>query len=359
MLRSLLSILFLSATMSHPAKADQPEINAEMRFDYVQSKNEPKSEENSRESYFANIYPRVEFNGEINDKTSYVIRYNFYQSEGPSADTYITTRDQTASNLEYFYINHELSDSISFKAGKIFAFAGSQEWNYSEIDNYYYSRIASHIPLFYQTGLELGYGMADQWFGVQVLNGPVGEAKQKEKDFAKALAYYGSFAEGTVKPIITYSLYPRQSTTIEGQTTDQTTDIQWGVGSRIELSQFEIDIEYGSFVQAAYTTTDDNGGAIDQAKLEWRSVMALLRWRSETLGLAPFVKASIEHRYVDNDHSNKYLDYAFGSEFSPDDSILRYHAVYIKRNDEDLLTTNQSDSSTTSQELRIGTTLKF
>ncbi|MFW7378423.1 MAG: hypothetical protein ACOH5I_06435 [Oligoflexus sp.] len=359
MVRLFLLSSLLLALSTNQAAAKQSEISAEMRFDYVQSKTDPASGEVSSESYFANIYPRVQITGALNDRTSYNIRYNFYQSEGRSADTYITTRDLTASNLEYFYINHQLADSLSFKAGKIFAFAGSQEWNYSEIDNYYYSRVANNIPLFYQTGLELGYSLGDQWFGVQFLNGAVGAAEQRENDFAKTFAYYGSFADNLINPILTYSLYPRQSVAIDNQMTSQTQDHQWGAGARINVSQFEIDLEYGNFIKEAHVEANAAGDAINQSEQEWRSVITQIRWRSKTLGLAPFVKVSIENRYDDGDHSHEYLDYALGSEFTPEDSTIRYHAVYIKRNDDAVNATNQADTTTTSQELRIGTSLTF
>lgn len=113
---------------------------------------------------FENGFTALGISGKVHEKVSFQFRNRF------NKDSDIQTLDRLGSNIELAYINVQTSPRLNLLLGKMFAFYGGYEYEFSARDIMEYNDIYGNA-LAYVTGAGITYQASDDHkFGFQVLN---------------------------------------------------------------------------------------------------------------------------------------------------------------------------------------------
>ncbi len=113
---------------------------------------------------FKNGYTALGISGKLHEKVNFHFRDRF------NKDGNVQTLDNLASNIELAYLDIQASPSLNILLGKMSAFYGGYEYEFSAMDILEYNDIHNNT-LAYVTGAGITYKTSNrQQFGVQVLN---------------------------------------------------------------------------------------------------------------------------------------------------------------------------------------------
>lgn len=160
---------------------------------------------------FNNGFTALGISGKVHDRVNFRFRNRFNKGGD------VQTLDQLGSNIELAYINVKASPSLDVVAGKMFAFYGGYEYEYSAMEILEYNDIHNNV-LAYVTGAGITYhAFENHNFGFQILNsrtmhyqdlyGDVVAQDIQEPDWPVAVVgnWRGSFFDGKLQTIYSVS----------------------------------------------------------------------------------------------------------------------------------------------------------
>ncbi|WP_121666587.1 porin [Mesonia aquimarina] len=113
---------------------------------------------------FQNGFTALGISGKLHEKVDFRFRNRFNRG------TDVQTLDQLGSNIELAYINVKVNESFNLLLGKMFAFYGGNQYQFSAMDVLEYNDIQSNV-LAYVTGAGVTHQAAENHnFGLQILN---------------------------------------------------------------------------------------------------------------------------------------------------------------------------------------------
>lgn len=113
---------------------------------------------------FQNGHTALGISGKLHER----VNFNFRNRFNKGGD--VQTLDQLGSNIELAYVNVEASPGLNILLGKMFAFYGGYEYEFSALDVLEYNDIYNNA-LAYVTGAGMNYqAFTNHKFGLQVLN---------------------------------------------------------------------------------------------------------------------------------------------------------------------------------------------
>ena len=161
---------------------------------------------------FENGFTALGISAKINDRLSFRFRNRFNNTSD------VQTLDRLGSNIELAYVDYKASPSINIVMGKMFAYYGGYEYEFSALDILEYNDIYGNA-LAYVTGAGINYMPGENHkFGLQVLNsrtmhyndlyGDIAEDNNiQEPDWPLAVVgnWRGSFFDGKLQTIYSAS----------------------------------------------------------------------------------------------------------------------------------------------------------
>ena len=160
---------------------------------------------------FENGFTALGITAKINDRLSFQFRNRFNNT----AD--VQSLDRLGSNIELAYINYKASPKLNLVVGKMFAYYGGYEYEFSALEILEYNDIYGNA-LAYVTGAGITYRpVEDHQFGFQVLNsrtvhyddlyGDTAAEGIEEPDWPVAVVgnWRGSFFDGKLQTIYSAS----------------------------------------------------------------------------------------------------------------------------------------------------------
>jgi hypothetical protein len=203
---------------------------------------------------FTSQYLRLNFTGDITEKTSYRVRFRLDRALDPGSNI-----DGTGVGVNYAYIDHTLTNDFKVRFGKqYFAGACGREGDYSGADVYRYS-LTCNINPFYREGLAILPKYGDQSFVLSVVNSG-SEANQSGLGFGAT--WYGSFLGGLIKPIFTFVALPTtKQVDLTGAVSERSsTNTYIATGVQYAGNNFLIDLDYmiATIEDRSGTSSDEN-----------------------------------------------------------------------------------------------------
>lgn len=210
---------------------------------------------------FKSNYLRLNFKGDLTEKTSYRVRFRLDKTLDSSGNI-----DGTGAGVNYAYLDYKLNDNLKFRVGKqYFAGACGREGDYSGADVYRYSLTCNQNP-FYRTGVSLQPKFGDQNLVLSVVN-PGNEASQN--DLGYSATWYGDLMGGTIKPIVSYIAMP--STETNNTNKYLATGVQYnGANLNVDLDYMTANLENqgASGADKDYKTIALNGRILKNSKIQ-------------------------------------------------------------------------------------------
>lgn len=299
---------------------------------------------------------RMVMSGDVTESASYTLRLDvknaLFEKSTVGADTSIAALDRA-------YIEQRLGEGLTVRIGRLPITALSIENDYSSMDRYYESLIdyvLTYQILTITTGASVSYSVAGQTFSFDIFNGfndtttGFALARQKGENLSLALAWRGNLAGGMVKPLISYNRISRVRNGDEGSTErdEKATFAAFGIGTQVSVAGADIDLEFDQLTKPKfkYFTHKDKTDSTPAANTEvtsleskLSSIITQVAYNVPSLRLRPLVKYSQETEKTDGKDSRKYKRGNIGVEFRPSSRPLRYHAVVVSKNDEDISAT--------------------
>ena len=298
-------------------------------------------------------YLRLNFKGQLNDKTSYRIRYRLDKSLDAGNGI-----DSTGPGVNYAYIDRTVTDNLKVRVGKQY-FAGvcGREGDYSGQDVYKYSLTCDVNP-FYRTGVALMPSFNGQSFVFSAVN--TGDETSNQDDFGYAATWYGNLAEGMFEPIVSYVYFPRTEQKAAGGaiTAKSSADSYFTVGTRFTKDIVQLEADY------MRADIESRIGEEDQSYDTLALQARLFMMGGKLQPLVKFETSSSDGGDVNTDDNFKPLDrnaYTVALEYYPDrgkDGVnnFRVHAAYWKSTD-DFKNSAKKDLDTS--QLLLGFSLNF
>lgn len=342
---------FLIATMATTAMtaaAHAGSISYDFRGDF-QSADYNSAAENvsgTKNADFSRFYfkiGRLDFKGNLNEDTSYRVRWTFYGNQPTTG-----TRDNIYSNVQLAYLTQKLGAGFNLSLGKVASDIGGFEGMASGADLYLTSESYTHAfgmdklgsktygtgdgNILYMTGLKAEYNFADQVFEAMVLNPPQDETvggKFQQNIYWYGIAWKGSFVDKALSTIVSYhegnSVNSGTSTTTPplspfNYTSNDKTKM-YTAGIKWDALPFMASLEYNGQT-SDYKTTGSFTDKIDSFILK----AAYTGWDNWT----PRLEFTSTQEKVDSANAtNKFTGYGAVVEYKPrKDDIFRYHLAY-------------------------------
>lgn len=276
----------------------------------------------------AKLYVR----GKYNDKLSYTLRLN--QLKGDDGDLVKADRIQ---------LHYKINDTFSLTMGRMWVLMGTIEQDYSTLDIFHFSE--TYQPVDTADGVQFEIAHGDHWFGFQVLNadtrdcaGDAGLTQQEKDNFIMTAYWSGSFANGMVKPIVSYGMFPTigcKSATLKD---DNKVETNIAAGVRFNAAGAELDVDYVLNTMPKY---DQVAASTDAAKTEVKkeekqAMIFQVRYNFANPKIVPFIKYSMDTFKTGGDKMVEYNRFSAGASYFPiTDSSFRYFLAY--RADETVL----------------------
>ncbi len=276
------------------------------RFDYIGSYFDKESDRSSY-SGFQMTDMRVDLKGAYKERYSYRLRYNFRKS--PDNDSY----DNTPKGLEYAYVMTRLYDGLSLAIGKVAVLIGGTEYDYLSSHIYQYSLVGDGFPVF-ETGATVSYDFLGQSIQLQVINSDKTvdeEGNRAQKSQAVGAVWYGSFLNGSIKPIFGYSEFA-----LAGDNSDK----HLAMGIKLTAVNSVLDID-----RLQTTKVRSNN--------DTRNVSSILQIKSLIGKFEPLAKVFLDQSYLDDELQFKAVGFDAALQYYPDTKDnIRYHIVYSSYN---------------------------
>lgn len=295
---------------------------------------------------------RMNFAGDLNEKTSYRIRFRLNKDteEGSQGDDI----DNSSDSLRYAYLTRKVSDTVKVRAGKHFAPAsGGREGDYSGLDVYHYS-LAGNKVLAYKTGVSGYFDVAGQSLSVSVFNGD-GTEEQDSGGLAYGVGYYGDFAGGMVQPIASYyvsnssdhAAVADDPATFADETKaeeEAATDTFLSAGVRVNFAPAHVELDYLAVTQGGH------GDGADDTEIS----SIVLKVGADLMGgkIKPQVKYSTSESETGSAKEEQDA-FAVALEYYPEPE-WRVHAAYISESNTDV-----NDDETTDNQMLVGFSFAF
>ena len=320
----VLSIIAAVALASSSAMAVETVVGVKGRFDYVRTENKNKTTNvKTKSGEMTTSFLRLVTDSKINDTVSVKLTLDF-----APVDTSTATRaDSGVSQMvDEAFLTKDFGHGIKAMVGKHAIMTGGRENDYSSRDLYFTSEYKRVTPE-NLTGLSLGYSMAGQNVYVQYLEQKASDSSTPSFTDKKVLgaAYYGSFMDGMIAPIVSYHKY--------GTNRLGAYNIATSAGLRlVPMKAILIEADWLQMEQEKNGTAVA-GASNKDAKLT--SVVAHVRYMHENF--QPFFK------YIMDKGTNSYSGipgaaagektkrnaWELGLEYVPNkDEDMRYHVVY-------------------------------
>lgn len=311
---------------------------------------------------------RLGLTGDLGEGVSYTLRLDmrnaFYGSDSVGQDRSIAALDRA-------YLEHKICEEATVRFGRMPFMAGSIEADYSSIDLYFVSYLYDTMGaglLKINAGVDLTTTIGTNSFVVQAANGvqegttAENKGTQKGENMNFALGYRGKFANGTVKPIISYNRFSRIRAGAEPSRDDKVNYTAYGVGSQFTFGQADLDLEIDALNKPAFTsyTADAVKGTVKtntNLETKYSSIVSQLAYRATEQRLRPFVKVTSDVVKADGETTFKSARQGLGVEFRPGAKGFRYHAVAYQIVDEDVGA--KATIKTTTQQFVLGAAAKI
>ncbi|MBF0288488.1 MAG: hypothetical protein HQM14_11785 [SAR324 cluster bacterium] len=283
-------ILFaLSSTVSLAEK--MPTVEAEFRTDFQWQDNDDEDDVNLSRPTFRFIVKRAHLNltGKMDDQIGYRLRVRWNQSFEPQDDN-------TGMGLEYWYLKYQWSPALQWRIGKHHILQGGREGAHNPIDIFQYSQLGERIKDFYEVGISAFYDLGKfaptlqgQTMVGQFFNQTEGSS-ENQYTLVYNIAWYGSFADGLIEPIVQYGVFPhaqeRTQDDTTGKRTVSTTSYQekfFSLGVLVNLDNYIVEMDAISQYQDAYNSETTRYKAEDNTSI-------IILGRREGDQFSPFIK---------------------------------------------------------------------
>lgn len=334
----VLSIVAAIALTSGSAMALDTVMGLKGRFDYVRTETETTPGAKDSNGKLTTSFLRLVTDAKLNESTS--ARLALDLQPAPVADNGLT------SLVDEAFINKEMG-AFSVKIGKQLVLAGGRENDYISKELYLTSKHRSAI-VENITGVTAGYAVAGQNVYLQYLQQT--DTKQTSPGTftdkkVMGVAYYGSFADKMISPIISYH---KQGTTRAGAY-----DTFGAVGLRLAVANFIVEADYLMTEQEKLTAGND---------AELTSIVAHVRYVHENCQpFAKFIKEDGKKGYdlgIAGSTESERTAWELGMEYVPNkDEDMRYHIVY--NNSESKRKTPAPTSKVEEQKIYAGLAFNF
>jgi hypothetical protein len=292
-------------------------LNLDARVDYnATTFNSEATAEDFTKFYFKT--GRLDYNGKLNDETSFRVRWSFTKAQVPAL------RDSLPAGVELAYLTHKLSEDFSFTFGKmgseIGGFEGltsgadlyllSEAYNKRDANNALIGSVFGTADMLYLTGAKATYAFAGQTISLatydaeQDVTGGTPTALAQNYGVS-GLVYRGAFMEKALQFIASY------------HTSSPNTDDKYNwyaAGVKWDATPITASVDY--VVTQHDTTTDDKITSII-GKLAYTGMEQWVPRLEVTSSISDI--AGVE---------NTYMGYGVVAEFVPKkEETFRYHVA--------------------------------
>lgn len=320
-------------------KKEEPsaKLGLELRFDWdatsVEWEKEDTDHQNSLSEKFVAASPLINVFGTLSENTSYRVRYAL-QSDFTAESA---GSDGLPAGIHYLYVTHKINDQLSLQVGKQFVLTGSWEYNYSIAQLYHYSATFLKGPSLFETGAQVGWNVAGQFFALQLLNSVPESSRKRSDELIKVLAWYGNFGNGAIQPIVSYAIFPRPRDKVGSVRDDKAETQEWSYGTRINQGPWEYELVGGNLRSSDYTAYRDDGSGtvteVSTAAEAWQLIYGLVRYKFADPRIEPFLKITQDEGKTAGERSHSFTRGSIGLEYFPENSPLRYHLVHVRQRD--------------------------
>lgn len=337
-----LMIISAFAATSTVASAFDYKMNLEGRTDFVNAniKTTTSGGVTTNEKYnnFSNGVVRMNFMGAINDNLSYRARYRFIKS---SAAPTTSTRENTESGVDHFYVDHKNS-LFTARIGKTnWAEAAGRESFVSGTDVFINSAAFSN----YKTEGDYRFGatamfkfMETNSLNIAVSNpnttftdttGATAGPVMKNTGIAIGAYYTGSFMDKLVQPVLAYTTAKQNGNTDHATTTLRTKDANnsfMSAGLKSEVAGFVIEADYKEYKRenSRVDSTVTAGNVLETTKSIYANVTYTI---GDFTPVATYANDKFDS--ATNTADYKKNSFAVGTYWKPmADTNFRYHAMY-------------------------------
>jgi len=300
-----LTILATFALTTSSVMALDTAMDVKGRFDYIHSETENTPGSKTSSGILTTSYLRLITLSKVNETTSLKLALDFQPT---------STVDNGLSNTVDTATLTKTVNAFSFIIGKQAVLTGGRENDYSGRDIYLYSKFVDSVTK-NLTGLSVAYTFAGHDLYLQYLQQTDSTKNPLVDKKVVGAAYYGSFLDKMIMPIISYHKL--------GTNRPGAYDIQTAVGLRFNVQNFIVEADYLMLEQEKTATGDK----------ELTSIVGHVRYVYG--GFQPFVK------FIKDDGKKGYAgiisgadksertSFEVGLEYVPNkDEDMRYHVVY-------------------------------
>lgn len=307
---------------------------------------------------------RLDFNGNLNEDTSYRVRYAFYGTTAPSGGT----RDNILNNVQLAYLTQKLGAGFSVTLGRVYSDIGGFEGQSSGAELYLVSEGYSHSfgssklssrtfgtgdnNILYMSGVKANYTFADQTFSLMVLNPAQDETNGSgafnQNQSAYGLSYKGAFLDKALSAVASYHELPGSNGPTVGtpgafagddKTKFYTAGVKWD--SKPVMVSAEYNWQEAKYAASSTTSYTDklNSMVVKAAYTDWE------QW-------TPRLEYTHTEETVDGATSKKNKFDGMGAvvEFKPrKEDNFRYHVAY-----QNIKETPDSGDNMTRSEVVVG-----
>lgn len=331
-------IAVLAVIISTSVSAGDHTLNVVARTGWIYKDNDVEKTGVLNSSSFNIDYLRTTFSGVISPTVKYFFVADLL------GDTNNDTVDGTGTLIDEAYLTKTFTFGTSISLGKKAVLIGGREYDYLIHDIYSGSAFYNATPA-NQAGITLSQEMMGQTFLAQYFNGNKenGHANTNaQSKFGYAGAWYGSFLNGMIKPIVGYSVVPetKEASSSSGTRDNSGNDKYFSAG-------IQFNTPHNIVLELDYDTLTEKNAEVGNANLETISKVGLIRYTGEKM--SPFVKIISDEIAISSVKTGSKLTYDLGVEFveNPED-MVRYHIVYSGAKEKSNMNTNEIKSSPSS-----------
>jgi hypothetical protein len=246
------ALVILATIVAAGSTAAAGSINFDFRTDMEGFSANEDSGKPSYHRYYLQT-ARLDMKNKIGDTTSLRARFRLNKDQGV-----VNKRDSANTTVDYFMVKTELMPGLNLGAGKFQGMAGGWENLVSGSDVYFKSTALAELgkstAMDYYTGASLEYKLAEGHnLNLHLANADTDDldgTSLKQTRQVASLGWDGSYSEGNIKPMITYTTSPEVGT-------DKSNTFM-SAGVKMKFDNILADVEYLSNTWAATTAGEDD-----------------------------------------------------------------------------------------------------
>lgn len=340
-------------TTASVATANAGSISLDMRADYLsQTYNAdaiaagPSTVDNNK---FYLQTGRVDFQGKLNDETSYRLRWRFAGKDHAT----LQKRDNTFQDVDYAYISNKLNDMMTLTFGKFGGDIGGFEGANSGADMYFTSEayngtsylggfsasgpktLTGFTNLLYYSGAKLAFTFADQEINIQGANVDTNNGRLAAANSGDHTNAAGKFDQNQALYAISYKGKFADNWTIRASYHTMKTEPAVGLEGKIDYMALGGQFQNESWlVQLDYLmNTYKETNAAETGTDTLSSIVATGKWMFMDNWTAVLKLAYSMEKFDDTTSAdNKYTSGGLAFEYKPKkDDMYRYHIAYNNR----------------------------